>query len=210
MSHAGNILRIEFQVFYCVFWSRVLIHCALRGRKQSRKIPLSCASLVFLRAEDVQTENGRYGQGDVVPSTSLEPNQQNFYGTDIHMLKTPHWRYYWKKTVFCCKDCPHFWWYLFIYLAGNSREKFCFNSTELNIKNASKFIFGCIHLWSKYRMFSIFPFGFIYKVFILSPQWMKTKRLTQPIYKYVLFLSMIASQCCCASLMCWASVTALI
>lgn len=90
MSHAGNIHRIEFQVFCWVFWSRVLIHYALRGRKQSRKISLRCASLVFLRVEDVQTENGRYGQGDIVPSTSLETNAQNFYGTDIHMLKTPH------------------------------------------------------------------------------------------------------------------------
>lgn len=62
MSHAGNILRIEFQVFCWVFWSRVLIHYALRGTKQSRKISLRCASLVFLRVEDVQ-RMGDMGRG---------------------------------------------------------------------------------------------------------------------------------------------------
>jgi len=93
MNHAGNILRTQFQVSCWVFWSRVLIHSALRGRKQVQGDLSQLTQPCFpegLRCAKLRLEDMSRG---TCLSIVLETNQQNFSGTDIHVLKTHHGPY---------------------------------------------------------------------------------------------------------------------
>lgn len=194
-DHAGNTHRTEFQFPCWVFWSRVLTHYALRGIKQFREIYLTW---------DIWEWKVWVGGWNTFPF-HLKQTKKIFLAQGTHRES-----YCWKYT-FCFRGCPHFWQYPFICLAGYSRKLFWCNNIELNTKKmqVNSFLDAYICEGSTGCLASC-PLALFTRHSFSLHRWMKTKRLTQPVYKYVLVLSMIASQRCCASLMCWASVTTLI